>query len=483
MNLIDHYPTLSVNSLPDMTLLQETSSKPPLFSLGCLPKPLQAWCETTAKAASSPPDYVLAGLLAACAGVIGNKAKANLGRGWIEPCILWMAVVGKPSQGKTPALSGIIRTVKKYESGLNSFYDGEMLTYKVALEEFKVRKSKWEAECKKSKGTFIPMPPEIKEPTKPTRKRLVLQDSTIEQACRILGENPNGLLQYRDELAGWLGGMIRYKNANASDEPFWTESWSNGSYSVDRKHLDDTLPIEDVSISVLGGIQPDRLKPIIKGDDTGFSARFLFAWPDPVPLEISTEDPDFDKLKQLVHRLYAMPTVELIIPSQAGSVYQMRRYCKEQSERYTGMMSSLYGKATGMGVRLAMALALIDWGMGNDAAPPEVLAQKYVEYGMALMKDYFLPMAHRVTESAMGSACEGYGRTLARWIMWKKPETLNQRDIYKVHRIPSLNSAKKAELAIKELEEANWLVPNPDTTNNRKDYFVNVQLWQADTAV
>ena len=29
MNLLDHYPTLSVNSLPDMTLLQETSNTPP----------------------------------------------------------------------------------------------------------------------------------------------------------------------------------------------------------------------------------------------------------------------------------------------------------------------------------------------------------------------------------------------------------------------------------------------------------------------
>lgn len=478
---LSNYPTVEIDSQPDLSIMQDTRCQTPVLDLSGLPPVISDWIVLASKATSAPPDYVLAALLTACAGVTGNRAKVDLGYGWVEPCILWMVLAGKPAQGKTPALKPVINAVSSYEAHLNRHYDLETENYQLALAEANSRKKAWEAEAKKSK-TFIPMPKEALPPDKPTRKRLYVQDSTIEQLARIHADNPNGVLQYRDELSGWLGGMTRYKTGSATDEPFWLESWSNGSYTVDRKHLDDPIVVNKVCISVLGGIQPDRLKAIIKGDDTGFSARFLYVWPEPTDLIVPDTLPDEDMLWNLFHRLYYMPETLLTAPDRAGTVFSMQQYCKDKAQQYTGMLSSLYGKASGMGARLALVLALIEWGTSKTPEPPQALTAEQVEWGMTMMKTYFLPMAHRIHESALGTASEGYGRTLARWIMNNTPATINQREIYKVHRIPGLNSAKKAELAINELEEYNWLVPSPDTLNNRKDYIVNQQLWGLATA-
>ena len=55
---------------------------------------------------SAPVDYVAMSMLAAVASLIGPKrrARASSTRRWVEPCILWIGVVGGASSGKSPAL-------------------------------------------------------------------------------------------------------------------------------------------------------------------------------------------------------------------------------------------------------------------------------------------------------------------------------------------------------------------------------------------
>jgi len=126
-------------------------------------------------------------------------------------------------------------------------------------------------------------PDDIVAPKSPTKHRLWIVDSTTEKVARILGENPSGLICFRDELAGLLGGFDRY-GGSGGDRSFWIEAYGGRSYRYDRVSLkDEAIDIPFCAASLLGALQPDRLSTmLLSGDDDGLAARPLYAWPDPV---------------------------------------------------------------------------------------------------------------------------------------------------------------------------------------------------------
>jgi hypothetical protein len=77
----------------------------------------------------------------------------------------------------------------------------------------------------------------------------------------ILSKNPSGLLLYSDELAGHFGSMDAYHQRTGKDRPFWLQAKEGNRYTVDRK-TSETLSAECCAISVLGGIQPEKIKSL-----------------------------------------------------------------------------------------------------------------------------------------------------------------------------------------------------------------------------
>ena len=101
------------------------------------------------------------------------------------------------------------------------------------------------------------MPAEAEPGDEPARPRIAVADATPEKLCEILAKQPGGVLQYRDELAGWLN-FDRYSGGKG-ERAFWLEAFGGGSYTVDRKSLKEPLYIPRLSVCVVGSIQPDRL--------------------------------------------------------------------------------------------------------------------------------------------------------------------------------------------------------------------------------
>ena len=111
----------------------------------------------------------------------------------------------------------------------------------------------------------------------PLQKRLCLEDTTIEAAQEVLAGSPNGVLLYQDELSGWFGAMDKYASGRgaAKDRGFWLQSWSGGPYGLNRIGRGVSI-IPNLSISMLGGIQPDVIRKIsAESHDDGFLARML----------------------------------------------------------------------------------------------------------------------------------------------------------------------------------------------------------------
>ena len=117
----------------------------------------------------------------------------------------------------------------------------------------------------------------------PKAKRYMVVDSTYEALGGVLASNPDGVLNYRDELISLLKTLDQEQNIAARG--FFLSAWNGTqSYSFDRITRGPTY-IEAACVTLLGGTQPGRVTDYMSkaqgaGDD-GMIQRFsLMAWPD-----------------------------------------------------------------------------------------------------------------------------------------------------------------------------------------------------------
>jgi hypothetical protein len=111
----------------------------------------------------------------------------------------------------------------------------------------------------------------------PKQTRLLLQDTTIEAAQEVIKDSPNGVLCYQDEMSGWFGSMDKYSNARGAtkDRAFWLEAYNGTPYSVHRVGRGPVY-IENLSASLIGGIQPEPFRKVAnESADDGLLQRLL----------------------------------------------------------------------------------------------------------------------------------------------------------------------------------------------------------------
>src|SRR5258708_15424448 len=99
----------------DGDLLDERRASVPAFPLELLPSPWREWVSGAARSADAPADYVAQALLATVAGVSGRGVWVVVTPTWIEQLQRWLAVVGAPSTGKSPALTRVRRMLYELE--------------------------------------------------------------------------------------------------------------------------------------------------------------------------------------------------------------------------------------------------------------------------------------------------------------------------------------------------------------------------------
>jgi hypothetical protein len=95
--------------------------------------------------------------------------------------------------------------------------------------------------------------PELEPPEAPKRVRYIVNNATIERLEEILSENPMGVMQFRDELTGWLKSMG--KEGREQDGAWWIECWPGHKRTATDRIARGHTPCNQ-TVSVLGGIQP-----------------------------------------------------------------------------------------------------------------------------------------------------------------------------------------------------------------------------------
>lgn len=104
---------------PDLSILTSGTTDRPVFPAALLGEFWGPFAIALAKSKNAPVDYVGASLITVAAALMGNSRVA-VGPAWREPSVIWTALVGSSSSGKSPALDPFIEMVVQLESEAGS---------------------------------------------------------------------------------------------------------------------------------------------------------------------------------------------------------------------------------------------------------------------------------------------------------------------------------------------------------------------------
>src|SRR5258708_6471099 len=242
-------------------------------------------------------------LRAPVAGVCGAGVVAQITDSWSEPMILWQALVGGPSNGKTPALEALRRALAGAEGTL----------------------------AREGRGPVV-----------------VDRDTALPTLLAAATKRPAGALLWRDEPAAWLAAL----GCNGRGEPRHLSALLD-SWSPLRTAQGPGSP----AISIIGCLDPARLDTALRGSNDGRAARFLYAWPRPAPYRSFLEVPpcrESDAVNALQHiaraagdpaRPLALPLDELALGDLDGHFERLHQVLQRSDRGEAAWLGQRRGTA------------------------------------------------------------------------------------------------------------------------------------------
>lgn len=303
------------------------SRLPPVvpLDLNWLPEPLRPWVSDVSHRMQTPPDFAAITAIVIMGSLIGAGCAIRPKRfdDWDVIPNVWGACIGRPSVVlKSPSMKEPMQLLERLQAEYGERYEGEKLSAefdgfanKAMLDDVKHQLSK----KAKGKGEDRVVDPDDLQKLKadylaltqsaspePIRRLFKTNETSIQSMTVLQNQNPRGVLVFRDELTGLL---VKWDREDGADErAYFLEGWNgNGSYT-DCKIGRGITDAKQLCISVLGGIQPDKLKrylyQALQGNNDGLMQRLQLAvWPDePTHWEWIDATPD----KQEKERVYGI---------------------------------------------------------------------------------------------------------------------------------------------------------------------------------
>jgi hypothetical protein len=320
--------------------------------------------------------------------------------GWAEPLVLWQALIGAPSSGKSPAVA----PVRALLAGLRR--DGS--------------------------DEEPPSAPAVAE-----EPSLALAD--------VAAAGSKGAMLWCDEPAPWLARLGDASDAARAD---LLRAWSAPSRPVAGKRTRG-----HPCLGMLLCLEPEQLPPMAKVGPQ-FVSRLLFSWPHPPPycsLANRKAAADGEALAALGRLVDAAGTADapliLTLDEQAIAPLDcfLARLHVELGET-EGMDHAWNGKGRGTVARLIGCLALLDWSCGSRAGVPRAASRQTVEHAVALWQDYLRPHARAALQQVTPDDVELKARQVVRWLKARSLASVSREDIRREALSRSVDAARTDQI-------------------------------------
>ena len=226
--------------------------------LDAFPQKLQDIIFEVARIEQFDMEYLTMSMLSAAATAIGNSCHIRIRGSWKSSPALYVILIGRPGQGKTPPLDYAFRPLQEHDFLMVSKFIEENKRY---------------AELNAgNKGNAI-------DTDKPVLVQTILSDLTQEAMMRIHNDNQRGVVILVDEIMGFFNSIYRY-----NDSPLLTQlltAYSGKPLKVSRCNNPVPIIIPHPCINIIGTTQTQRIGELFTKENvsSGLIDRILFLHP------------------------------------------------------------------------------------------------------------------------------------------------------------------------------------------------------------
>ena len=444
--------------------------KPVDLPAGVLPELVEKFARDRARRLGVDAGAPAAALVTALGSLVpaGNRLQMRqLDTEWTVKPILWTAIIGPPGSNKSATINAAMGPVQKVQSGWRkSFAANE---HKRKLNETR-RAAAEKANKAKPENTDEVFEGEA-EAAKPRFRQKIYNDATTEALAVGLCENPEGVLYHADELAGWLAGMDAYRAKGGKDRAFWLQAKEGGDYTVNRK-LSDRIYVENCAISVLGGIQPDKIKALKLGmSDDGLLQRFT-----PINVHRSGNGadiaPDLATGERLLSAANAIAeaangTLFRFSPEADAELHAIEAFKAREIARpdASPTLCQWLDKMPNEFGRLSLVFHFVEHYGASGAAvgtpPAAIISRATAGRARRYLTEFVYSHALTFYLKDLGaSTMDEHALWIAGFVLARGLPAISSRDIYRVY--PALKSPEKRSLIVatmRVLEMHDWVKP------------------------
>ena len=416
--------------------------KPPSFPIDALPAVLRAFAEDRARIIGADPCALAwAAISAASAALDGSiRLKMKKHDHWYVPPAIWVALLGPPSTMKSPIIEAAWEPLQRAQ--------------RIDLDHWRQQLANWRALPKNERDPNEPKP----------KRRLVSHDGTMEALQDILGRQDRGIGVLRDELSGWLGSLEKYSGANASgaDRAFFLQAFNGGPNVIDRVAR-GTIAVNNLLVTICGGIQPDRLRQFSDLTDDGLWQRFVPIIVAPASRGVN-ERPGVAVTEYMdaINRILTVPgaTRAELSETAHGVRADIERQVFDlvQSDVLGARFASFCGKLAGLWGRLCLVLNYLD-----PADTHFIVPLKTAERAASLLFQSVIPCAARVYAATGGAGADAEAtRSVAGYILTKQKARVLASDLAHNVRACRGQPLDNVQRVVSPLVAGGWLTPEKD---------------------
>ena len=433
--------------------------RPPPFDTRRLPAVIRNFVEDRSRVIGGDPCALAWAAISACSAAVDGRIRLRMKihDTWSVPPPIWVALIGSSSTRKTPIIDAAWQPLQRSQAN-------ELKTYVH-------RRKQWDSLSKEEK----------KSRAEPKALRLFTNDSTMEAAQGILTNQDRGIAGLHDELAGFISGMDKYTNKGGSERAFFLTAFNGGSHVVDRVGR-GTVSVQNLLMTICGGIQPAKLSDLRDITDDGLWQRFV-----PIivtPAKFGFDEPRSDAVSQynrMVEWLLALQPSTAIRLSDEGHLVreamERRVFDMQRSDAIGASFTSFCGKLAGLFGRLALVLTCISAGPshpGDDFddelsnAGDLIVSGEIAEMARDLIFSSVLPNAARIY-TTMGTVDGGnaeVSKAIAGYILTKRKARLTASDLSSNVRSCRGSTLAQIQLMVSPLVAGGWLTPASDYPGN-----------------
>ena len=243
--------------------------------------------EAVAESLQVPVDMVASLTLGIISLCVQGKFCVNVKPDWIESINLYIAVVARPSERKTPTLKETMKPVFNYVDKENRAREPQIAEYEMKkriingrIKTIQDALSKSNSKTKYTLQDAIDCQKELEELEEIKKMQLVVDDVTPEALVKLMKENDEKMAIISAE--GGIFGMMAGRYNNNTNLDIFLKGYSGEYYSSHRVGSGGT-DLKHPYLTMGLAVQPQVITDIMSNNDfrgKGLLARFLYSVPN-----------------------------------------------------------------------------------------------------------------------------------------------------------------------------------------------------------